>query len=57
VIIHELDKIDPPHNKPPPIEIDTAQPQVLVPADSPPTMRVTDAKLDEHPHVAFELHE
>ncbi|CAF4567918.1 unnamed protein product, partial [Rotaria sp. Silwood2] len=35
----------------------TAQPQVLVPADFPPTMRVTDAALDEHPHGALELHE
>ncbi|CAF3711797.1 unnamed protein product, partial [Rotaria sp. Silwood1] len=36
---------------------DTAQPQVLVPADSPPTIRVTDAALDEHPHATVELHE
>jgi hypothetical protein len=49
--------IDPPHKKVLLIEIDTAHPQVLVPADSPPTIRVSDAELDEHPHAALELHE
>ncbi|CAF4794351.1 unnamed protein product, partial [Rotaria magnacalcarata] len=56
VRIHELDKIDPPHNERPPIEIETVQPQVLVPTVSPPTIRLTDAEFDEHPHTAFGSH-
>ncbi len=49
--------IDPPHRKLLLIESDTAQPQVAVPADSPPTIRVTNAGLLEHPQTALELHE
>ena len=55
-MIQELDRIAPPHNEESFIEIETAQSHVFVPADSPPTIRLKDAGLDEQPHAALELH-
>ena len=58
VMIHELDRIAPPHNDVPPLmamAMETVEPQVLDAADSPPTIRVTEAGLDEQPHVALTL--
>jgi hypothetical protein len=39
------------------MEIDTAQLQVAVLADSPPTIFVSIAELVEHPHNSLVLHE
>lgn len=57
VMIQELDRIAPPHNAELLIDMDTAQPHVLVRADSPPTIRLIAAGLDEQPQDALESHE
>lgn len=60
VMIQELDRMAPPHNDVPPlpeIAMETAHPQVLDAAVSPPTIRLTDAGLDEQPHGALTSHE
>ena len=48
--------IDPPHNPLVPSLIETAHPQVLEPASSPPIIRVTVAGLAEQPHDSAGLH-
>jgi hypothetical protein len=57
VKIHELDIIDPPQRYLSLIEIDTAQFHVAALALSPPTIRVIDTGLAEHPHDTVVLHE
>jgi hypothetical protein len=56
-MIHELDKIDPPHKyEPPRIESETAQPQLAVTAALPFKIRARDAGFIEHPHAKFGSH-
>jgi hypothetical protein len=57
VITHEFDIIDPPQRYVSSIEIETAQPHVAVPAFSPPTIRLVETGLVEHPHATCGLHE